>query len=126
MQESSPENIEANKEDILAWEEEVDRLQMLKPVELQRNRVKQQEVPQLEKELEELEDSRPELVEEAEKVRDLMIISKFANFFRPIGDRLTRVPKGGDERNSNVEALCCDHLEAGTRGYACTAGCISN
>ncbi|KAG6878083.1 hypothetical protein C0993_012410 [Termitomyces sp. T159_Od127] len=67
---ASPEAIEDNKNEMKEWESELERLQSLRPVEAARHQLKTKEIPTLEKEIKELEDSYPDLTREAEEAVD--------------------------------------------------------
>ncbi|KAG6890641.1 hypothetical protein C0995_006617 [Termitomyces sp. Mi166 len=67
---ASPEAIEENKKEMKEWEEELERLQSLRPVEAACHQLKTKEIPALEKEINELEDSYPNLTREAEEAAD--------------------------------------------------------
>jgi hypothetical protein len=68
MRNSSPEVKEANRLELEEWETELARLQALLPVEASRDRVKTVELPALERQMKEIEESIPAISEKAEEV----------------------------------------------------------
>ncbi|PPQ69607.1 hypothetical protein CVT24_001363 [Panaeolus cyanescens] len=72
MRKTSPDTIQTNLEQIEEWEYELERLQGLKPAELSRDQLNE-EIPGLEDDVRNLEKTRPELVEEAEKTSDMLV-----------------------------------------------------
>ncbi|KNZ73056.1 DNA repair protein RAD50 [Termitomyces sp. J132] len=67
---ASPEAIEDNKNEMQEWESELERLQSLRPVDATCHQLKTKDIPALEKEIKELEDSYPDLTREAEEAVD--------------------------------------------------------
>lgn len=65
---ASPEAIKNNQGEMEDWESELERLQSLRPVEAARYQLKTSDIPALETEIKELEDSYPRLTCEAEEV----------------------------------------------------------
>jgi DNA repair protein RAD50 len=69
MKRSSPQSIAENTDEMKEWEEELERLQKLVPTQASRDRLKGVELPALEKQIKEQEDTIPSFGEKAEKVR---------------------------------------------------------
>ncbi|KAG6854661.1 hypothetical protein C0991_003309 [Blastosporella zonata] len=67
MKKASPKAIADNKNEMAEWETELERLQSLRPVEAARDQLKTKDLPALEKDIKELEDSYPDLTREAEE-----------------------------------------------------------
>lgn len=70
MRKTSPETIAANKDEMAEWVVELDRLQALTPVEAARTRLRDVELPTLEKQIREQEAAIPAISAKAEEVRE--------------------------------------------------------
>lgn len=69
MKNASVEKQEELKEELEGWQSELARVQALQPVEASRDKLKLEEVPQLEANIKELQDSLPNLIRKADGVR---------------------------------------------------------
>lgn len=69
MKKASPEAIDVNKAEMLEWEQEMERLQSLRPVQASRDNLKAKEIPALERQIKEQEAAMPDVSREAEEVR---------------------------------------------------------
>jgi DNA repair protein RAD50 len=69
MKRSSPESIAENTEEMTEWENELNRLQKLVPSQASRIRLKNTELPALERQIKEQEGEIPSISQKAEKVR---------------------------------------------------------
>lgn len=70
MRKSSPESLAEVTEELKDWEEELDRLHKLTPIQLSRDRLKDSELPELEQQTKEQETAIPSLSEKAEEVNE--------------------------------------------------------
>ncbi|KDR82825.1 hypothetical protein GALMADRAFT_112894 [Galerina marginata CBS 339.88] len=70
MKKDSPEHIAELQEELKEWQEELDTLHSLRPVQNSRNEMKAKEIPELEKEISTLESAHPELSRTAEEIGD--------------------------------------------------------
>ncbi|KAG6818307.1 hypothetical protein H0H93_006082, partial [Arthromyces matolae] len=70
MKKASPKAIADNKVELDDWEAELERLQNMRPVEAARQQLKTKEIPALEKNIRELEESYPDTTQEAEEALD--------------------------------------------------------
>lgn len=68
IRKSSPQAIAAEIADLKDWQDELERLQKLLPTQASRDRLKQTEIPTLEKQIKEQEDDIPSISEKAEQV----------------------------------------------------------
>jgi DNA repair protein RAD50 len=68
MKRSSPQSIAENTEEMKEWEDELKRLQTLIPTQASRDRLKNTELPALEKQIKEQEGVIPSISEKAEEV----------------------------------------------------------
>lgn len=68
MKRSSPEKVADNVEEMKGWQEELDRLQKLMPIRASQDRLKNTDLPALEKQIKEQEATIPPLSEKAEEV----------------------------------------------------------
>jgi hypothetical protein len=68
MKKSSPQSIAENTEEMKEWEEELARLQKLVPIQASRDRLKNTELPALERQIKEQEGTLPPISKEAEQV----------------------------------------------------------
>ncbi|KAG5648426.1 hypothetical protein DXG03_005000 [Asterophora parasitica] len=71
MKKSTPELIKQNKEEMVMWETELERLQNLRPVQSARDQLKLKEIPALEKDIKKREDEYPEINREAEEAVEI-------------------------------------------------------
>jgi DNA repair protein RAD50 len=69
MKRSSPQSIAENTEEMKEWEDELERLQKLVPIQASRDRLKRNELPALERQIKEQEAAIPAISNKAEKVR---------------------------------------------------------
>jgi DNA repair protein RAD50 len=69
MKKSSPESIKNTREEIAEWASEHKRLQTLLPIEAARNKLRDQEIPELEKQIKDTDASLSQLADSAEEVR---------------------------------------------------------
>jgi hypothetical protein len=69
MKRSSPQSIAENTEEMKEWEDELERLQKLVPIQASRDRLKRNELPALEKQIKEQEAAIPAISKKAEEVR---------------------------------------------------------
>ncbi|KAF9013278.1 hypothetical protein BDQ17DRAFT_1386857 [Cyathus striatus] len=70
MKKASPDTIANNNRELKEWEEELERLQNLRPVRVARDQIKLKELPALEKQVKEEESSYPKISQEAEEAID--------------------------------------------------------
>ncbi|GLB38321.1 putative repair protein [Lyophyllum shimeji] len=70
MKKASPQAIEANRDEMRQWEEELERLQELRPVQAARDQMKTAELPALEREIRQQEDTYPDLRRAAEQAAE--------------------------------------------------------
>lgn len=68
MNKSSPEQIAEDKEQLKMWQEELDRFQALVPLQLSSERLRNTEIPALDRQMKEQELSIPPLSQKAEEV----------------------------------------------------------
>lgn len=68
MKKTSPESIAEETAELKDWEEELDRLQKLLPIQVSRDRLKHTELPALEKQVKEQESAIPSFSAKAEEV----------------------------------------------------------
>ncbi|KIM89254.1 hypothetical protein PILCRDRAFT_218441 [Piloderma croceum F 1598] len=72
MKRSSPESIAENTEEMKEWEDELERLQKLVPIQASRDRLKRNELPALERQIKEQEAAIPAISHKAEEASDKM------------------------------------------------------
>lgn len=78
MKRSSPEKVAENVEEMKQWQDELDRLQKLMPTRASQTRLKDIELPALEKQIKEQEAVIPSLSERAEEVlRNCYFLQRF-------------------------------------------------
>jgi DNA repair protein RAD50 len=70
MTKASPEAVARDQLEMADWEKEHSRLQALLPVQASRDRLKTLELPDLERQIDELEASLPAISSKAEEVRN--------------------------------------------------------
>jgi DNA repair protein RAD50 len=69
MKKSSPQSIAENTDEMNEWEEELERLQKMVPIQASRDRLKHTELPALERQIKEQESAIPSISQKAEEVR---------------------------------------------------------
>ncbi|RDB18009.1 DNA repair protein rad50 [Hypsizygus marmoreus] len=70
MKKAAPEKVAANNAEMREWEEELERLQNLRPVQASRDQIKLKDLPALEKEIKEQEDAYSGISHETEEAAD--------------------------------------------------------
>jgi DNA repair protein RAD50 len=68
MKKASPEAITANQNEMTEWEEELERLQKLRPVQATKDKIKAADLPALEAQIKDEETSYPEISARSEEV----------------------------------------------------------
>jgi DNA repair protein RAD50 len=68
MKKASPAEIAENKREMGEWEEELERLQKLMPIQASRDQIKLKELPALEEQIKAQEESYPDISHRAEEV----------------------------------------------------------
>lgn len=76
MKRSSPAKVADNVEEMKQWQDELDRLQKLMPTQASQTRLKDFELPALEKQIKEQEAIIPSLSEKAEEVLSKSLVSQ--------------------------------------------------
>ena len=114
MKKSSPAAIEENKAELTEWQGEMDRLQALRPVQATRDRLKAKDIPLLEDQIKQEEDTHPEISQKAEKVLDPKLLMVNLSFtFYQIGERLETIKRQLNDISSlKVQAITVARLQS--------------
>ena len=78
MKKTSAESIAENTEEMKEWEDELNRLQRLMPTQASRDRLKNTELPELERQIKEQESTIPFMSEKAEEVWNYGLLYRMA------------------------------------------------
>jgi hypothetical protein len=79
MKTASPETREKMTEELEDWQSELARIQALQPVEASRDKLQNEEIPQIEAQIKNQDEDLPHLVRKAEEVRSCLPLLQHAN-----------------------------------------------
>jgi hypothetical protein len=103
MEANKPEKEASNASELAEWEEELERLQSLRPVLTTRNRMRQNEIPDMEKEIKKVEKVSTDCNAAEEEVRTLVTVYTRIIYSYLLGERQARYGQGGVARCTEPE-----------------------
>ncbi|KAL4258232.1 P-loop containing nucleoside triphosphate hydrolase [Pleurotus pulmonarius] len=115
---TSPETLATNLAETKDWEEELDRLQKLRPFEASRNRLKTEEVPALEAQIKEHDAAIPDLAKQVEeaigKLNDIKRELKDLHALKEYANNVSRLQKEIERLNGDIKFLESELMSTGS------------